>query len=85
MKFYQAACTLANPAVGDAIANFLLIEIAIKYTGSSYQSSLSLYNDLKSKTSKIQVANKENLKVTQIEDKVVEPKNLQNLIEKVLQ
>ena len=82
--FYFNSCRLANPSVGDAITNFLLVEIAMKYLKMDYQSAMGLYTDLKSKTSKIQVKRKENLQVTEIEDKVVEPKGLQNAIEGIL-
>lgn len=40
-----------------------------------------MYKDLESLTSKIGVKTKENLKVTDMEDKVVEPKELQDRIE----
>jgi hypothetical protein len=51
-------CKLANPSVGDAITNFLLFEIALHYLKINYKDTLTLYNDLKSKTSKIAVARK---------------------------
>lgn len=62
---------MANPSVGDAITNFLLVEIAMNYLKMDYSSAMDLYTDLKSKTSKIQVGKKENCKVNDIEDKVV--------------
>jgi phosphoacetylglucosamine mutase len=78
-------CKLANPAVGDAIANFLLFELALHYLKFDYPATLKLYTDLKSKTSKIAVKNKEVLKVSEIEDKVVEPEGLQTEIEAITQ
>ena len=80
IEFYINCCKLANPSVGDAITNFLLFELALHYLKMEYRDTLKLYTDLKSKTSKIAVQKKENLKVTQIEDKVVEPKGLQDQI-----
>lgn len=50
----------------------------------SYKDTFKLYTDLKSKTSKIAVKNKEALKVTDIEDKVVSPEGLQSAIEEIL-
>lgn len=50
----------------------------------SYKDTLTIYHDLKSKTSKIAVNKKEALKVTDIEDKVVEPAGLQSDIDKVV-
>lgn len=38
----------------------------MKYLKMTYTSAMSLYSDLKSKTSKVQVGRKENLKVTEI-------------------
>lgn len=51
-------CKLANPSVGDAITNFLLFEVALEYLKMSYKDTLSLYQDLKFKTSKIAVNKK---------------------------
>ena len=51
-------CKLPNPSVGDAITNFLLFQIALKYLNKNYKDSLKLYTDLKSKTSKIAVKHK---------------------------
>lgn len=79
------SCKLANPSVGDAITNFLLIEIALQYLKKTYTNTLELYVDLKYKTSKIAVKNKGNLKVTEIEDKVVEPADIQPAIESILE
>ena len=52
------SCKLANPSVGDAITNFLLFEVALKYLNKNYADTLKLYTDLKSKTSKIGVKHK---------------------------
>ena len=64
---------------------FLLFELALHYLKMHYQDTLKLYTDLESLTSKIGVKTKENLKVTAIEDKVVEPAALQTAIEAVLE
>ena len=77
-------CKLSNPSVGDAICVFLLFELALYYLKKDYRDTLKLYQDLESLTSKIAVKTKENLKVTEIEDKVVEPLGLQDKIEEVL-
>ena len=71
------AVKLSNPSVGDAICVFLLFELALHYLKMDYRDTLKLYTDLESLTSKIAVKTKENLKVTPIEDKVVEPAELQ--------
>ena len=77
-------CKLSNPSVGDAICVFLLFELALYYLKKDYRDTLKLYQDLESLTSKIAVKTKESLKVTEIEDKVVEPLGLQDKIEEVL-
>ena len=77
LEFYLNSCYLANPSVGDAISNLLMFELALHYMKISYKDTFKLYTDLKSKTSKIAVKNKEALKVTDIEDKVVSPQGLQ--------
>lgn len=75
---------MSNPSVGDAICVFLLFELALFYLKKDYRDTLKLYKDLESLTSKISVKTKENLRVTEIEDKVVEPKGLQDNIEEIL-
>jgi phosphoacetylglucosamine mutase len=85
LTFYVNACKLSNPSVGDAICVFLLFELALFYLKKDYRDTLKLYQDLESLTSKIGVKAKENLRVTQIEDKVVEPAGLQAQIEAVLE
>lgn len=78
-------CRLSNPSVGDAICVFLLFELALFYLKKNYNDTLALYRDLESLTSKIAVKAKENLKVNDIEDKVLEPAGLQNAIEKIIE
>ena len=84
IEFYFNACKLANPSVGDAICNFLIFELALTYLKLNYEDTLNLYTDLKSKTSKIAVKSKENVKTTDIEDKVTSPKGLQEQIDDVV-
>lgn len=80
MQFYINVCKLSNPSVGDAICVFLLFEVALYYLKIDYKDVLKLYTDLESLTSKIGVKAKEVLKVTEMEDKVVEPAGLQDQI-----
>lgn len=75
---------MPNPSVGDAITDFLLIEVALDYLGMTYDSLLDLYHDYESRTSKIKVKNKYALKVTDVEDKVIAPEKLQTEIEAIL-
>jgi phosphoacetylglucosamine mutase len=70
--------------VGDAITDFLLIEVALDYLGMTFDSSLNLYHDYESRTSKIKVKSKQVLQVTDVEDKVVNPKDLQPAIDDIL-
>jgi phosphoacetylglucosamine mutase len=75
---------LPNPSVGDAIGDLLLIEVALDYLGLTYESLLGIYQDYESRTSKIKVKNKQVLKVTEIEDRVVYPPELQTKIDEIL-
>ena len=81
----MCACRLSNPSVGDAICVFLLFELALNYLKKNYHDTLAMYHDLESLTSKIAVKAKEKLKVSAIEDKVVEPAALQDAIEKIIE
>ena len=85
LEFYISACKLSNPSVGDAICGFLLFELALCYLKKDYKDTLAMYKDLESLTSKIAVKTKENLKVNDIEDKVVQPEGLQKAIEEVIE
>lgn len=64
---------------------FLLFEIALKYLKKDYNDVLNMYTDLESLTSKIQVVNKQALKVTDIEDRVVSPEDIQPKINAILE
>jgi phosphoacetylglucosamine mutase len=64
---------------------FLLFELSLFYLKKDYKDTLKMYTDLESLTSKIGVKTKENLRVTEIEDRVVEPHGLQDQIDAVLE
>lgn len=85
LEFYLNVCKLSNPSVGDAICVFLLFELALFYLKKDYRDTLKMYTDLESLTSKISVKSKENIKVNDIEDKVVEPAGLQAKIEEIIE
>lgn len=85
LEFYICICRLSNPSVGDAICGFLLFELALFYLKKDYKDTLAMYHDLESLTSKIAVKAKENLKVNDIEDKVILPEGLQSDIEKIIE
>lgn len=84
LQFFSNCCKLANPSVGDAISDLLLIEVALDYMDMTYDSLLDLYEDYESRTSKIKVKNKSALQVTEVEDKVIKPTELQPAIDQVL-
>lgn len=75
---------MANPSVGDAICNLLIFELALTYLKLGYEDTLKLYTDLKSKTSKIAVKSKENVRTTDIEDKVTSPQGLQEQMDEMV-
>lgn len=81
LSFFKNACSLANPGVGDAITDFLLVEVALDYLKLDYEGLLSMYKDYPSKTIKINVKDKNAIKVTEVADRVLEPAGLQELIE----
>jgi len=84
LRFFYNCCKLPNSTVGDAIIDFLLIEVALDYLNMTYDSLLDLYRDYDSRTSKIKVKNKYALQVTDVEDKVVRPVELQPAIDDIL-
>jgi len=59
--------------------------LALHYLKKTYKDTLAMYTDLESLTSKIGVKTKANLKVNDIEDKVVKPEGLQNEIESIIE
>ncbi len=62
----------------------MIFELALTYLKLSYEDTLKMYTDLKSKTSKIAVKSKQNVRVTDIEDQVTSPKGLQEQINEVV-
>lgn len=81
LEYFYSSCQMPNRAAGDAICDFLLIENALNYLNMTYKDLGELYEDYQSSTTKIKVKNKLALKVTDIEDKVIEPKNIQENID----
>jgi len=59
--------------------------LALHYLKKTYKDTLAMYTDLESLTSKIGVKTKANLKVNDIEDKLVKPEGLQNEIESIIE
>lgn len=62
----------------------MIFELALTYLKLGYEDTLKLYTDLKSKTSKIAVKSKENVRTTDIEDKVTSPQGLQEQIDEIV-
>ncbi len=72
---------LANPVVGDAMANLLLVEAALALLGMDVLQWAGLYTDLPSRTIKAPVKDKTLFKPTEDEQRIVAPIEVQQFID----
>lgn len=83
--FLHAKCAqrqYAGQAVGDALSGLLLVEAALRRRQWGLQHWGDLYQDLPSKQSKVQVADRSVISTTDAETKVASPAGLQALIDR---
>ena len=72
---------LINQAVGDAISDSLIVEAILTLQDMSVKDWDAIYDDLPSRQTKLQVADRTVVIVTEDESQVIEPKSLQDAID----
>ena len=81
-KKLRALLRISNVYVGDAIANFLMIEAVLRDTDQSIDTFSSLYQEFPNKMYKAIVANRTSFQTTWDEARLVQPAALQDAIDR---
>jgi len=77
----QAFSVLINQYVGDAVADALACEAALRIGGAPFDRWVAMYSDLPSRQAKVRVADRLALTTTADESRLVEPEALQAAID----
>lgn len=80
----QALTVLINQFVGDAVADALACEAALRIGGASFGRWIAMYSDLPSRQAKVCVADRLALTTVPDESRLVEPKALQAAIDEAV-
>ncbi|KAF2262481.1 Phosphoacetylglucosamine mutase [Lojkania enalia] len=81
----RAVIDLINQAVGDALSDFLLVEVVLAHKSWGAQEWLSTYTDLPNRLLKVIVADRKIFQTTDAERKLVKPDGLQKSIDAEVQ
>ncbi|KAF1959526.1 N-acetylglucosamine-phosphate mutase-like protein [Byssothecium circinans] len=81
----RACIDLINQSVGDALSDFLLVEVVLAHKNWGPQEWLSTYTDLPNRLLKVIVDDRKVFKTTDAERKLVAPEGLQAQIDKEVQ
>ncbi|CAG8568038.1 1565_t:CDS:10, partial [Racocetra persica] len=84
IKKLQAASELINQTVGDALSDLLFVESILINRQWSFQKWNSIYTDMPNRLVKVVVSNRQIFKTTNAERTLVEPKGLQEKIDKLV-
>jgi phosphoacetylglucosamine mutase len=76
---------LINQAVGDALSDFLLVEVVLAHKRWGPQEWLATYTDLPNRLSKVLVKDRNIFKTTDAERKLTKPDGVQSQIDKEVQ
>jgi phosphoacetylglucosamine mutase len=76
--------TLNNAAVGDAVTNLLIVDLALRHFKWTLADLAKLYQDACARTSKIKVKSRQAVSTTPLEDKVLTPSSLQSSIDSAI-
>lgn len=85
LELLHACIDLINQAVGDALSDFLLVEVILAYKCWGPQEWLSTYTDLPNRLLKVIVNDRNIFKTTDAERKLTSPDGLQDRIDKEVQ
>ncbi|KAH7139424.1 hypothetical protein B0J11DRAFT_516757 [Dendryphion nanum] len=77
----RATVELINQAVGDALSDFLLVEVVLAHKNWTVQEWLGTYSDLPNKLLKVIVSDRNIFKTTDAERKLVQPEGVQQKID----
>lgn len=81
----RATVELINQAVGDALSDFLLVEVVLAHKSWGPQEWVSTYKDLPNRLLKVLVGDRKIFQTTDAERKLVSPKGIQAQIDQEVQ
>ncbi|KAF2871911.1 hypothetical protein BDV95DRAFT_606478 [Massariosphaeria phaeospora] len=81
----RACINLINQAVGDALSDFLLVEVVLAHKNWGPQEWLSTYTDLPNRLLKVVVNDRKIFQTTDAERRLVKPEGVQQQIDKEVQ
>jgi phosphoacetylglucosamine mutase len=81
LSILRACINLINQAVGDALSDFLLVEVVLSHKRWGPQEWLATYTDLPNRLSKVLVNDRNVFKTTDAERRLVKPEGVQALID----
>ncbi|KAH4939172.1 phosphoacetylglucosamine mutase [Parastagonospora nodorum] len=85
LEILRACIDLINQAVGDALSDFLLVEVVLAHKRWGPQEWLATYTDLPNRLSKVLVKDRNIFKTTDAERKLTKPDGVQSQIDKEVQ
>jgi phosphoacetylglucosamine mutase len=85
LEVLRATIELINQAVGDALSDFMLVEVVLAHKNWGPQEWLSTYNDLPNRLLKVVVNDRNIFKTTDAERKLVKPDGIQAKIDQEVQ
>ncbi|EKX43153.1 hypothetical protein GUITHDRAFT_163942 [Guillardia theta CCMP2712] len=77
----HAFASLINPAIGDALSDLLAVMVVLEVEGISLEQWAGYYEDLPSIMTKVLVKDRNAIKTTKDEQRVTEPKELQDAVD----
>jgi phosphoacetylglucosamine mutase len=85
LEILRACIDLINQAVGDALSDFLLVEVVLAHKRWGPQEWLATYTDLPNRLLKVLVNDRNIFKTTDAERKLTKPDGVQSQIDKEVQ
>ena len=85
LEVLRACINLINQSVGDALSDFLLVEVVLAHKHWGPQEWLSTYTDLPNRLLKVVVNDRKIFKTTDAERKLTSPEGIQAQIDKEVQ
>lgn len=85
LEVLRACINLINQSVGDALSDFLLVEVVLAHKHWGPQEWLSTYTDLPNRLAKVIVKDRNVFKTTDAERKLTSPEGVQAQIDKEVQ
>ena len=84
IELFQLFIALFNPTTSDGVTNLLIIESILKLMNLSIEDVYNFYEEIPYKMSDIRLKDKNKFVINNDESKLIEPKDVQNKIEEII-